>query len=383
MTIDRVSEATRRRFGDLCKSESLTLFDYNQLDERLRGLYVTPQDAAYEMTAAFCKQFGSESQRSRVVIEYTNDACFQAYAWSGEAGHAVMLTAAVPALLQAAFQNLTEHTNPFSLGGGSAGPVEEPAAYLFPLTITEYLEGEVLDGASAIVTDTVPKHRWQRLLATRFAQLATVFCFAHELSHIVLGHTRVHSARAPRPLLAIRDEQLPREVGSPVSQAWEIQADQEAFAFLYCYVINSPNVRRKLAKHLCCPNGPMQTLQLAARMVYALSILFFMMGQLHGQTLDPGSHPSALVRITYLIAFAQDLLARPVHGYSEPQVSEALRAAHDQAERAWEHLGFTFGLDNFASTIDDLPAAVDRIQRTRSLVDRYLRRYRWMAAPLG
>lgn len=74
-----------------------------------------------------------------------------------------------------------------------------------------------------------------------------------ELGHVVRGHTRLLADLRSTRLAEISfDRNGPP---SRVARAWELQADQTAFAFLWSYAINTTRQRTRFLRQLKCTSG--------------------------------------------------------------------------------------------------------------------------------
>lgn len=108
-----------------------------------------------------------------------------------------------------------------------------------------------------------------------------------------------------------------------------------------------------------------------------MSFVFFLLGQTQRRVDVKSTHPSALVRITYLLAMAQTVLERFVAKASPTFLETEIQKAHSQAEAAWNRLGLEFGVRGYKETIDDLPVVINRIDRRRDGLSRALRGLAW------
>lgn len=166
-----------------------------------------------------------------------------------------------------------------------------------------------------------------------------------------------------------------------IRQAWELDADQSAFSFLWSYMMGNRDNRRRLIRRLHCNHDDIPEIKLVARACYAITFVFLLLGQAQREVNRSDTHPSELVRITYLIAFAQTALEVQVPGVDPLRVEREVQAAHIQAEAAWNRLGLQFGVNDFSDTIEHLPQAIEHLRRRRERVGRAFGRYAWRFQP--
>jgi len=351
--------------------------DLSLFSEELRPAFSLPLEVAELALAAFARMAGDESLKTSVSIGYSADTRFDACAHSSDGRHHVVVSAAVPALLLSLFFDIVNSTHPFSSDPGT--DEIQPSDFRMPLSLHPTGAGgqDLVETIESVVREAMPQHRWQRILAVVLAELATVFIFAHELGHVVYGHTTLLSSERG---LALRERRFDGD-GPPrrISQAWELQADQAAFSFLWSYAINTKRQRRRLLKHLLCKSSSDLVLELFGRLCYVMSFVFFLLGQGRVEVVANGSHPSPLVRITFLIALAESIM-EDVYPQSAALAHEVAVRAHESAESVWNRLGLEFGKDGFRDRIDDLPTAINRTQCYLSKVQRRFGRYAWASA---
>jgi hypothetical protein len=151
----------------------------------------------------------------------------------------------------------------------------------------------------------------------------------------------------------------------------------EGESLLWGYMITTPTNRQRFARRLRCDGGAHVEAALTARMVYAVSFVFFLLGQAQTRVDARSTHPSAMVRITDFMAMAQTALERFLPAASPERLEKEIQNAHSQASAAWNRLGLEFGVDGYRETIDDLPVVVNRIDRRRESVSKILRPFAW------
>lgn len=360
-------------------------FDPALISEPLRPVFARPLDIAQRTLEAILVATNNTRLASEFDIGYTVEADFNACAYPLDGRHIIDVSAATPALLLALFFDVLGSTNPFSTSPDES-PVDDaqPGDFLFPQFLAAAGQDNNLDDvhlASTIDTvlrDAMPPDKWQRLMALAFAELATVFVFSHEIGHVVLGHTGI---LADQRNLALTELRSTREsVPGRVSRAWELAADQSAFAMVWSYAVKNRRTRTRLLHYLRLESATDPILELAGRLCYAISFVFFLLGQNLSEVDARGSHPSTLVRVTFLIALAQSILEEK-HPSSGDRAYEVVTQAHEFAEAAWNRLGLEFGKNSFSERIEDLPLAVTRSQRHMDQVRRRLGAYAW-AHPL-
>lgn len=372
------SNASLKAFETYFAANGFNCFDYGTLPEALRGLYLVPQEVGYEMLKSFCLKAGREKFLDKCVVDYLANPQFQAYAASSRGAHFIGISAALPALLQALFQNLFTFTNPFSPGWEEAEDADE-IAYDFPDKLMrgrfrpEHLYPEV----TALVSDTVPLEKWQRKMAVKLAELAIVFCVGHEIGHVVRGHTVLAKRRR---LFAVAEVDEPgsqskrRPLGKWLSQSWELQADQTAIALLYSYVVRTAKNRRKFMHYLKCDND----LDLCGRILYAVYFVFLLLGQQQYSVRSSVSHPAAITRITYIMAFLGTVLV-DVAGFPVQTAGEAMEKYAGLAVDAWRRIGFSDG--RYEDIEENLSGVIQDLGRANRLAGELFRKYQWAFKP--
>lgn len=354
-------------------------FDLSLISEALRPVFAVPLEVAELSVAAFARLAGDESMAEQVSTYYMADPRFQACAFTFEGAHHVAVSATVPALLLASFFDVVNSTNPFSLDPQEMTTEEaDPGDLAVPLFLEPAGPGDehLAAAIETLLRDTMPRHKWQRILAVTLAEVATVFVFAHEIGHVVWGHTQV---LADRRGLALWETGLDRD-GPPsrVSRAWELQADRTAFGFLWSYAMNTRRQQVRLLRRLMCKSAQDPVLELLGRLCYAVSFVFFLLGQGKSNVDARGSHPSPLVRISFVIALAETIMEARYPAVAE-RVHEVATKAHEYAEAAWNRLGLAFGANSFRDEIDDLPEAVLKASRQVDRVGDRFESYAWAA----
>jgi hypothetical protein len=356
-------------------------FKYTGLNDAVRPIYEIAHGMAYEFARAYCHKSGRAQHLKKIAIDYYADTAFQATAYTKHDTHFIAVSAGVPVLLLTLFFEVFKYTNPFAATYSSANEEDnEPGDYRFPLRLPTQSDTPSLELAELInqtVQETVPPLRWQRIWATRMAELAMLFVFAHELSHVVRGHTSVLGTHHRSQLMEVTAHNPREAVLFRLRHAWEVEADETAFAFLWSYLFSNKKIRGHLVKQLRCARGDHPEVTLISRLIYAASFMFFLLGQTQQQVDAVSTHPSALVRITYLMAYAQGALEHVFPGLSPSLVEQQIQSAHTQAEAAWNRLGLEFGKDSYQETRDDLPQAVARMTRRRDRVARAFGSYAW------
>lgn len=365
------SEDAIEGFVGLFEYHQLPVFDYQTLDYNLQGLFRSPQRSAYLMLQEFARKTIGEEAIKRCVIDYIYSNHVQAYATTHKDHHYIAVGHALPVLLQVLFQQLVRDTNPFS-----DEPDTTPTDFLFPTTLDEPSIGD--ETIESLLLGTMPEERWQRLMSVRLAELAIMFCFCHELSHIVWGHGSLSVKRGLWSVAEVNDEfeVEARKISPRLAQAWELQADRSAMAFLFSYVSNNLRHGTAMANALMCnPREPFEE-QLLARLVYAVSFVFFLFGQTQESVDSVVDHPSALARQTFAIASIASQYANKYPDRDEDHFVTLVQEAANRAEHAWNRLGFTFG--NYGHHIDELVPVVQRLSRYDALSARFLRRHQWV-----
>jgi len=240
---------------------------------------------------------------------------------------------------------------------------------------TKGCEREIED----LLLESLPKARWQRLMATKLAELALLFCFCHEIAHLIRGHTELAQQRG---LTGIHELTRHKKTSRPykrcishrLSQVWELQADRTALGFLFSYINNNRFYKRRLLKTLKC-DGRDASIKLIARLCYAVSFVFFLFGQDQTSVHSSGSHPSALTRQAFAMAELSAIFLQAYPGCDETMVALSIQRAAIEAESAWHRLGFTFG--SYAQNLVDLPAIARTLFRRDTLSRRLLERFQW------
>lgn len=356
-------------------------FDCAELSEQVRPNYTAPQEGAYQLAHAYCHKSGFAHYVDRIAIDYYADTEFNACADLAGDIHLVCVSAGVPMLLTALFCDVLQSTNPFSIDYGGIEGDPEPGDYKFPTRITSQKTPNSKVVARLIektIRESVPELRWQKIWAVTLAEIAVTFVFAHELGHLVRGHTAAARKRGPHSLLEVQSS----DAGNArylrrLRNIWEIEADETAFGFLWGYMITTRANRLRFARRLRCDKSEHVEVALIARLIYAVSFVFLLLGQAQTKVDPKGTHPSALVRITYLMAMAQTILERFLPEVPPEQTEKEIQNAHSQAEAAWNRLGLEFGVAGFKDTIDDLPIVVNRMERRRERLSNILRPFAW------
>jgi len=351
-------------------------FDCTLLSEPLRPLFTQPLEVAHLGLRAFARKAGNEALADGVTIQYASDESFDACAFEAGNREYVVVSTAAPALLQGIFFDVVRDTNPFSLQDDERSVDEaQPGDFRVPLElpVAGFGDAHMVAAIESLLRGGVPDEKWQRILSVALGELATVFLFTHELGHVVRGHARLLSR-----FRAVRLAEIGfGEKGAPgrVSRAWELQADQTAFAFLWSYAINTQRQRERFIRQLKC-TGPEPVLDLLGRICYAISFVFFLIAQGHNRVQATGSHPSPLVRITFLLAMAETAMEAQ-YPHLADRVHESVTRAHDFAEAAWNRLGLEFGVRGYSEHIEDLPHTVATSQRHMHHVARALSHHAW------
>jgi hypothetical protein len=380
-TLESADAQARRRLTGLFRQVGCKPFNYSLLSEAIRGNYAYPHTIAYEFARAYCRKSGRAEQFPRIAIDYYADAGLQASAAMRGDAQLIAVSAGVPVLLLAVFFEVFRSTHPFSVEYDSPDAESTEAGdYRLPLRLTDQQSLEPGDLAALIeqtIRDTIPDGKWRRIWAVTLTELAVLFVFAHELGHVVRGHTTVLGTRRQRALVEI--EKAPRRKPTlyRIRQAWELDADETAFAFLWSYALANPDNRKRLMRQLQCGRGEFPEVKLVARLCYAISMVFLLLGQAQREVNAVDSHPSALVRITYLIAFAQTALEALVPGVPPGVVESEIQTAHAQAEAAWNRIGLQFGVNSFVDTVESLPLAINQLDRRRERARAAFGSYAW------
>lgn len=369
-------------FQTYFKQYRMRCFDYSRLEENLRGVYLVPQEIGYEMIRSFCRKIGRPDLIGKCVIEYIDHNQFQAFATKDDDHYYIGISAAVPALLQALFHNLFSLTNPLTESYNEehgTGEEEDETTYVFPDRIMSgrFTSDELRAEISGLIKDTIPKERWQRIMASKLAELATCFCIAHEIGHWVSGHIDIVETRAFHTIEEVRRKTdktktgQSRPIGRWLSQSFEIQADRIGMALLYSYAIGTKANRKKFMHYLRCHNDPSA---LYGRLLYAVYFVFLLLGQQQYMIDVQGSHPAPITRMSYLMAFLGTVMTE-VEGADSTEAGDLVEQYADIAEAAWNRIGFTAGRN--PDTIDDLPGVVEQLQRANAIVESIFKSQQW------
>ena len=361
------SAESLKSFNDYAMYELLCKpFDYSLLNSGIQELYSTPQYMGYELLKAFCKGSYKKELLKECVIEYVYDSNFQAFACYDHDKHYIAISAAIPALLQALFQNILSFTNPFAKHYDQAEDYYDPD-YIFPISLSSsrYDEYELREEIDALILDTMPVEKWQRKMSIKLAEIAMVFCVSHEIGHVVRGHPLIYKRRDKNSL---NEGDNKKVTCKWVRQAWEIQADKTAIAFLYSYVINTKTNRKRFMHYLKCKND----YELLGKIMYSVYFVFLIMSQRLEYINSETFHPSPLVRATYAMA---DMAAIVELKTSQKDGVKIITDSTDLAEGAWERLGFNSRSD--IKNMDQLGSVLNDLNRAVSLTERYFSKYQW------
>lgn len=350
-------------------------FDPLLMSDALRPVFAQPLEVAQLCVRAFAAKAGADHLASQVTLGYSASREFDAYAFSDGSQHHVVLSAAVPALLLASFFEIVRSTNPFSsdLALPEEGP--EPGDFRIPLALSVPSDRpeELVAAIEGLLRQGMPEHRWQRILAMALAELAIVFIFAHEIGHVVYGHTQ--ALRQARGLRLQEIGVAQGTVPGRVARAWELQADQAAFGFLWSYAMNTRRQRDRFVRQLMC-KGDEPDLDLLGRLCYAMSFVFFLLSQGDASVRTSGSHPSPLVRIVFLMALAETVM-EDRHPALASKVHGCVTRSHEFAEAAWNRIGLEFGAQSYRAGIEDLPDVVQASQRHVRRVGLWFGHHAW------
>lgn len=371
VSLENAPSMTIGGFDRFFASEGLRVFNYGHLDYNVQSLYETPQITGYKLIRAFCRMAGKPEMANSCVVDYLNMHEFQAYAATSKSQHFVALSMALPILVQTMFQDLVRLTNPFSEEEDYDDDIR-----LFPSSLDKgvYSGPELGRNIESILIESMPEERWQKILSTKLAEIAVAFCVAHEISHIVRGHTIIGQGRGMSSLAEVENG-LGRRISDSVSQAWELQADRTAIAFIYSYVINTESYQKRLLKDLKCSRSGDPKIELMGKVVYAVSLVFSLLGQQQFEVDAVGTHPSAITRQTFVMAQVVTLLSSKAVGCDETEAERVVQRAATQASRAWERIGYRFG--HYTDSVDNLPVVVKRMDRATVLCEKYLKHYGW------
>ncbi len=209
--------------------------DYSLIETKLHGVFEVPQKVGYEMLRSYCTKINRPDLVGRCVIDYVSHNQFQAYATSHNFYYFIGISAAVPALLQTMFHNLFSFTNPFAHIYNT--DTDEPGdgnLYVFPdrLMARGFGMHKLRSEIDSLLKDTIPDERWKRIMTSKLAELSICFCIAQEIGHLVSGHTEIVKNRAIHAIeeAPIRKLAHQKEIGSWLSQSFEIQADRIGMA---------------------------------------------------------------------------------------------------------------------------------------------------------
>lgn len=375
LTLDFSNSIAAEKFQEyfFTQGNGIRLFNYSFLDPNVQALYEIPQKSGYLLLRSFCNKIGDPSRFEKCVVEFVDNQEFQAYAASDGEYHFVAISSSLPILMQTLFQNLVKSTIPFSAEDSEDGEI-----YLFPdsLESKKHFKYKVKEEIESLLLDTMPENKWEKVLSTKLAEIAVLFCVAHEIAHLVRGHAHLSNAKGFRPLAEIRNStNEPYKISNRLSQAWEIQADKTAIALVYSYMVNDSRYRKRLIKALKCDKTEDSLIELMGRAMYAISFVLFLVGQEQSEVSSDNTHPSAITRQTYILANIITMLSSPSIGRCEDDTENTVKKAATLAEKAWERTGFQFG--DFRERIDDLPDVVKALSRADYLCDKYLKQYQW------
>ena len=364
-------------FSQFFSDKGLSIFDYTKINPHIRTLYEVPQRSGYLLLQAFCLKTNLQDNLDCCVIDYVDNNQIQAYAASQHGLHYVGISHCLPILFQTLFQYLMRNGNPFSMNE----PDELVADYAFSLSLpTADTEQERIQTIEQLIADTMPRERWQKIMATKLAEIAVLFCFSHEISHITYGHSELSSKRGSIGIweISLTKNTQSKRISNRLRQAWEIQADRAALALLHAYVNNHKEYKTRLLNTLKCDKKKNPTLQLMARVAYAVSFVFFLFGQEAHSISSTTSHPSIIIRRLFALECIISYTLREVgHCCSEKEVTDAILEAANKAEKAWHRLGFTFNGDVLYK--NELSSVVDQLFRNDELSKQYLGHYQWAA----
>jgi hypothetical protein len=361
-------------FGHYFSKHEIAIFPYANVNPHIQALYEVPQRSAYLLLREFCRSVGRPDLPARCTIEYVNEAEAQAYAVSSGGFHHIAVAYSLPVLLQVLFQYLLSQTNPFS----SATPSEFPQQ-IFPQSLAQIHEtGGIHNEIENLLAATLPEIRWQKIMATKLAEIALLFCLTHEIAHLVRGHAELAERRG---LIGINelsrkkpDAPGKRPISYRLSQAWELQADRTSLAFLFAYVNNNKAYYKCLIKALKC-SGADAPLKLTARVSYAVNFIFFIFGQQQTSVASQCSHPSAVARQIFAMSELAAIFLQAYPEFDEDTVAHAFHQAALSAESAWYRLGFSFG--RYGNDVENLPLIVRTLFRRDSLSRKLLARHHW------
>ncbi|MCR6650382.1 MAG: hypothetical protein NVV73_02230 [Cellvibrionaceae bacterium] len=367
------SLSAQHAFAEYFFQNDIQIFPYSTMQRHIQALYAIPQCNAYRMLDKFCREAGRPDIAASCTIEYINEPDAQAYAASGGGFHHIAVAYSLPVLLQVVFQHLLSQTNPFSWAAPEANPPR-----IFPESLSKAPNiAAMQQDIENLLTSTLPASRWQRVMATKLAELALLFCLSHEIAHLIRGHAELAGRRGLMGIneLTRKKPEPPgkRPISHRLSQAWELQADRTSLALLFSYV-NNKHYKKRLLKTLKC-DGADAPLRLLARVSYAVSFVFFIFGQHQTSVVSRCSHPSALTRQTFAMSELAAIFLRAYPKYDEDTVALHIQKAAISAESAWHRLGFTFG--SYGRDLVNLPEAVRRLCRRDLLSQKLLAHHQW------
>jgi len=153
-----------------------------------------------------------------------------------------------------------------------------------------------------------------------------------------------------------------------VRNVWEIEADETAFGFLWGYMITTRANRERFARRLRCGGGEHPEVTLISRLIYAVSFVFFLLGQAHGSIRE-----ALILRLWCASLICWRSRRPPWSGWSPEcrrNLSKRRLSMRTQAEAAWNRPGPGIrrrrlsGHNRRSSSGDqpDRPAARKRIQ---------------------
>lgn len=374
-------EPAIKNFQTYFEQAGFAIFDYGRVEPTLQGLYQVPHEIGYKMIISYCNALGNLSLAKKCVIEYVEHSQFQAYAAKDKDFYYIGISAALPALLQAMFQNLFAFTNPltdlaFEEEGDTVEKTDdEDVFYIFPdrLMTGKFNSDELLAEITALIKDTIPHERWQRVMSVKMAEMAIAFCIAHEIGHLLNGHVDILDKRSLACMAEISSGLRSKERNIPgpwLSQVWEIQADKAGMAMLYSYVINTRKNFDRFMHYLKCKNK----IDLYGRLMYAVYMVFLLIGQQQHVVRAVGTHPAAVTRVSYLMAFLGTLMVD--RDKYDPEFSGGIVEQYaEMAEAAWKRIGFSTG--RYEEAIDDLTTVVQDLQRADRSVMHTFRNSQW------
>jgi hypothetical protein len=367
------SAAALNAFNHYFSKHEIAVFPYSNFNPHIQALYAIPQRSAYLLLREFCRHIGRPDLPARCTIEYVNEAEAQAYAASSGGFYHVAVAHSLPVLLQMVFQSLLAQTNPFS----SSTPHTHPHQ-VFPQSLAEIHKTCRISEIEKLLSSTLPETSSQQVMTTKLAEIALLFCLTHEISHLIRGHAELAEKRG---LIGINEltrkkpgMQGKRPISHRLSQAWELQADRTALAFLFAYVNNNKAYYKSLIKALKC-RGPDASLNLIARVSYAISFVFFIFGQQQCSVASQCSHPSAITRQIFAMSELASIFLHAYPEFDEDTVTHTIHQATISAESAWHRLGFSFG--RYGDDVGNLPLIIRTLFRRDSLSRKLLAHHQW------